>query len=171
MRITAIETYLVRVAPHVRTWLFVKVSTDAGVHGWGEGTLEGKERVVAAAIDAHTLQHGLIGADPRQIERLWQRQYRHGFWRGGAVLGSAISALDQALWDIKGKLAGLPVYELLGGACRDRIKLAVDAAVIDGTGRRGRAAASRPARLPSSSTPVWRGSRRRCGPVARGPIR
>ena len=123
MRITAIETYLVQVAPHVRTWLFVKVSTDAGVHGWGEGTLEGKERVVAAAIDSHARQHDLIGADPRQIERLWQRQYRHGFWRGGVVLGSAISALDQALWDIKGKLAGLPVYELLGGACRDRIRL------------------------------------------------
>lgn len=123
MRITAVETYLVQVAPRLRTWLFVKVSTDRGVHGWGEGTLEGKEQVVATAIGGYARQHGIIGADPRQIERLWQRQYRHGFWRGGVVLGSAISALDQALWDIKGKLAGLPVYELLGGACRDRIRL------------------------------------------------
>jgi galactonate dehydratase len=123
MRITAVDTFLVQIAPHLRTWLFVKVSTDAGVHGWGEGTLEGKERVVATAIATHVHQHALIGADPRQSERLWQRQYRHGFWRGGVVLGSAISAVDQALWDIKGKLAGLPVYELLGGACRDRIRL------------------------------------------------
>jgi galactonate dehydratase len=123
MRITAVDTFLVQIAPQLRTWLFVKVSTDAGVHGWGEGTLEGKERVVAAAIETYTHQHGIIGADPRQSERLWQRQYRHGFWRGGVVLGSAISAIDQALWDIKGKLAGLPVYELLGGACRDRVRL------------------------------------------------
>src|SRR4051794_34857989 len=123
MRITAVETYFTQVAPQLRTWLFVKVSTDAGVHGWGEGTLEGKERVVATAIEGYARQHDIIGADPRQIERIWQRQYRHGFWRGGGVLNSAISAIDQALWDIKGKLAGLPVYELLGGACRDRIRL------------------------------------------------
>lgn len=123
MRITAVETFFTQIVPNLRTWVFVKVSTDQGVHGWGEGTLEGKERVVAAAIDTHVRQHDLIGADPRQIERIWQRQYRHGFWRGGVVLNTAISALDQALWDIKGKIAGLPVYELLGGACRDRIRL------------------------------------------------
>lgn len=123
MRITGVETFFTQIVPNLRTWLFVKVTTDAGVNGWGEGTLEGKEQVVAAAIAGHVRQHNLIGADPRQIERLWQIQYRHGFWRGGAVLNSAISALDQALWDIKGKLAGLPVYELLGGACRDRIRL------------------------------------------------
>ena len=123
MRITAVETFFTQIEPNLRTWVFVKVSTDQGVHGWGEGTLEGKERVVASAIDTHVQQHDLIGADPRQIERLWQRQYRHGFWRGGVVLNSAISAIDQALWDIKGKLAGMPVYELLGGACRDRIRM------------------------------------------------
>ncbi|MFN8513812.1 MAG: galactonate dehydratase [Thermomicrobiales bacterium] len=123
MRITGVETFFTQIEPNLRTWVFVKVSTDAGVHGWGEGTLEGKEQIVAAAIEGHVRQHQLIGADPRQIERLWQIQYRHGFWRGGVVLNTAISAIDQALWDIKGKLAGLPVYELLGGACRDRIRL------------------------------------------------
>jgi len=129
MRITDIETFFVKVAPHVRIWLFVKVSTDAGVHGWGEGTLEGKEQVVAAAIHGYAEQHGIIGMDPRQIERIWQVQYRHGFWRGGVVLNSAISAIDQALWDIKGKLAGMPVYELLGGAVRDRIRMYTHVAI------------------------------------------
>src|SRR4051794_24905621 len=90
MRITGIETYFVKIAANLRTWLFVKVTTDAGVHGWGEGTLEGKERVVAAAIEGYAVQHGIIGMDPRQIERIWQVQYRHGFWRGGVVLNSAI---------------------------------------------------------------------------------
>ena len=123
MQITQIETFFVQVAPHLRTWLFVKVSTDEGIHGWGEGTLEGKEETVAAAVHNYSTQHGIIGMDPRQIERIWQIQYRHGFWRGGVVLNSAISAIDQALWDITGKLAQLPVYQLLGGACRDRMQL------------------------------------------------
>ena len=129
MRITNIETFMVQVAPGLRTWLFVKVSTDEGVHGWGEATLEGKERTVATAIHNYAEQHGIIGADPRQIERLWQVQYRHGFWRGGVVLNSAISGIDLALWDIKGKLAGMPVYELLGGAVRDRIRLYTHVAI------------------------------------------
>jgi galactonate dehydratase len=129
MRITEIKTYMVRVAPNVRTWLFVKVETDAGIHGWGEATLEGKERAVATAIQGYAEQHRIIGMDPRQIERIWQVQYRHGFWRGGVVLNSAISGIDQALWDIKGKIAGLPVYELLGGAVRDRFRLYTHVAI------------------------------------------
>ena len=129
MKITNIETFFVQIAPRLRTWLFVKVSTDEGVHGWGEGTLEGKEQIVAAAIRGYAEQHGIIGMDPRQIERIWQVQYRHGFWRGGEALNSAISAIDQALWDIKGKLAGMPVYELLGGAVRDRIRMYTHVAI------------------------------------------
>ncbi len=129
MRITNIETFFVQIAPKLRTWLFVKVSTDAGVHGWGEATLEGKEMTTATAIHNYAEQHGIIGADPRQIERIWQIQYRHGFWRGGVVLNSAISGIDQALWDIKGKLAGMPVYELLGGAVRDRIRMYTHVAI------------------------------------------
>lgn len=73
--------------------------------------------------------------DPRQIERIWQVQYRHGFWRGGVVLNSAISAIDQALWDIKGKLAGMPLYELLGGAVRDRIGMYTHVAIGLQTGQ------------------------------------
>ena len=129
MRITNIETFFVQIAPRLRTWLFVKISTDAGVHGWGEGTLEGKEQIVASAIRGYAEQHGIIGMDPRQIERIWQVQYRHGFWRGGVALNSAISAIDQALWDIKGKLAGMPVYDLLGGAVRDRIRMYTHVAI------------------------------------------
>jgi galactonate dehydratase len=120
---------MVRVAPKVRTWLFVRVETDSGIHGWGEATLEGKERAVATAIQGYAEQHRIIGMDPRQIERIWQVQYRHGFWRSGVVLSSAISGIDQALWDIKGKIAGLPVYELLGGAVRDRIRLYTHVAI------------------------------------------
>lgn len=69
MRITAVETFFTQIVPNLRTWVFVKVWTDAGVHGWGEGTLEGKERVVAAAISTHVQQHNLIGADPRQMKK------------------------------------------------------------------------------------------------------
>lgn len=128
MRITDVQTFLCKIQPNIRTWLFVKVVTDDGVHGWGEGTVEGKEMSVAQAIRDYADQH-VIGRDPRQIERIWQMQYRHGFWRGGVILNSAISAIDQALWDITGKLANLPIYQLLGGACRDRIKLYTHAAI------------------------------------------
>lgn len=119
MRISAVRPFLMRAAE--RNWLFVKVETDAGLHGWGEATLELKERTVAEAI--REVEPFLLGQDPTRIEHLWQLLYRHGFWRGGVVLLSAFSGIDQALWDLTGKAYGQPVYRLLGGPVRDRIRL------------------------------------------------
>ncbi len=103
-----------------RNWLLVKVLTDEGVHGWGEGTLEGHEKAVEQGV--HHLFPRIEGKDPTRIEHIWQIMYRHGFWRGGMVMGSAMSAIDMALWDITGKVYGQPVYKLLGGAVRDRVR-------------------------------------------------
>ena len=114
------------VIPHVlfagRTNLiFVEVRTDAGIIGVGEASLEGKtEAVVGAILDVRDY---LIGQDPTRIEHHWQMIYRHSFWRGGMVVGSAISGIEQALWDILGKALGVPVYELLGGRVRDKVRL------------------------------------------------
>ncbi|MDA0839246.1 MAG: galactonate dehydratase [Planctomycetota bacterium] len=118
MKITELKTYLVNNG--VRGYVFLKMETDEGIHGWGEGTLESKERAVVATI--HDMKHHVIGEDPTRIEYLWQCLRRHGFWRGGVVTNTALSAMDQALWDITGKAFGQPVYKLLGGACRDRIR-------------------------------------------------
>jgi galactonate dehydratase len=106
----------------LRNWLFVKVTTDvAGLIGWGEATLEWKTRAVAGAIE--DLAPLLVGADPYRIEHLWQGQHRWQFFQGGVVTMSAISGIDQALWDIKAKALGVPVYELIGGATRDRVRM------------------------------------------------
>lgn len=116
MKITKIETY------HVKPrWLFVKISTDEGIEGWGEPDLEGKTTVVEEAVKVCAYQ--IIGQDPMNIEHLWQIMYRGAFYRGGAILVSAISGIEQALWDIKGKKLGVPVWQLLGGKCRDRIRM------------------------------------------------
>jgi len=104
-----------------RNWLFVKVETDSGLHGWGEASLELKEGAVAAAVEE--MKPHLIGQDPTRIEHCWQALFRHGFWRGGVVLNSVVSGIDQALWDLTGKAYGVPVYQLLGGAVRDRVRL------------------------------------------------
>ncbi|MBA3450073.1 MAG: galactonate dehydratase [Chloroflexia bacterium] len=114
------------VIPHVlfagRTNLiFVEVRTDAGITGLGEASLEGKTEAVVGAIN--DVADYLIGEDPTRIEHHWQTIYRHSFWRGGVVIGSAISGIEQALWDILGKALGVPVYELLGGRVRDRVRL------------------------------------------------
>jgi galactonate dehydratase len=119
VKISAIKNLFMRVAR--QTWHWVEVETDAGIVGVGEASLEGRELTVAAAVDE--LSRYLVGQDPGQIEHHWQRLHRHGFWRGGVVLNSAISAIDQALWDIKGKKLGVPVYELLGGPTRQRVRL------------------------------------------------
>ncbi len=103
-----------------KNWLFVKIHTDEGVHGWGEGTLEGQEKTVKEAIQL--FGERIIGEDPLQIERLWQILYRHGFWRGGVVLNSALGAIDIALWDILGKTLNCPIYQLFGGAIRKKIR-------------------------------------------------
>lgn len=113
MRIERIETFLV--PPR---WLFVRVEAG-GMVGWGEASLEGHGEAVAGAFEA--LRDRFLGADARRIEDIWQIAYRGGFYRGGAVLMSALSGLDQALWDLKGKALGVPAWELLGGRVRDRI--------------------------------------------------
>lgn len=102
-------------------WLFLKVETDEGISGWGEPVIEGKADSVLAAVEE--MEEYLIGRDPKQVEDIWQTLYRGGFYRGGPILSSAISGIDQALWDIKGKALGVPVYELLGGKVRDKMKV------------------------------------------------
>lgn len=114
---------ITRIEPlHLRPrWLVVRVHTDTGVVGLGEATLEGRCLTVEAAL--HEMSRWLVGQDPRRIEHIWQHLYRGGFYRGGPVLTSALSGIDQALWDILGKHLNTPVYQLLGGAVRDRIRL------------------------------------------------
>jgi len=102
-------------------WLFLKITTDEGVEGWGEPVVEGRADTVAAAV--REMGEYLVGADPTRIEDLWQTLYRGGFYRGGPILMSAISGIEQALWDISGKMAGLPVHRMLGGAVRDRMRV------------------------------------------------
>ena len=115
MKITALKTYIV--APR---WLFLKVETDEGISGWGEPVLEGHAETLAAKITE--LSDFVIGLDPRRIEDIWQMLYRNGCYRGGPVLMTAISGLDTALWDIKGRALGVPIYELLGGPVRDTVR-------------------------------------------------
>lgn len=113
-RIARIESFLV--PPR---WLFIRIETDDGLVGWGEASLEGHAEAVAGALES--VRDRLIGAEADRIEDAWQTLYRLGFYRGGPVLMSAISGVDQALWDIKGKRLGVPVWQLLGGRVRDRI--------------------------------------------------
>jgi galactonate dehydratase len=122
MVIASVEPIVVDVES--RNWLFVVVETDEGVSGVGEGSLPGHPLAVAAAVEEY--REYVIGQDPARIQHLWQLMYRQPFFRSGAVTLSAMSAIEQALWDIKGKVAGLPVYELLGGRCHDRVKLYVN---------------------------------------------
>jgi len=102
-------------------WLFLKVTTDDGLIGWGEPIVEGRAETVKTAVEE--LSDYLIGKDAGQIEDLWQVMYRGGFYRGGPILTSAMSGIEQALWDIKGKRFGVPVYELLGGAVREKMRV------------------------------------------------
>ena len=116
MQITSLELF--KVAPR---WLFLKIMTDDGVCGWGEPVIEGRADTVEAAVKE--LSSYLIGRDPFQIEDIVQTLYRGGFYRGGPILSSAISGIEQCLWDIKGKALNVPVYELLGGSVRDKIQV------------------------------------------------
>ncbi|MBF9254737.1 galactonate dehydratase [Pontibacter sp. 172403-2] len=102
-------------------WLFLKIETDEGITGWGEPVIEGKAATVKAAVDE--LMEYLVGKDPMHIEDHWNVMYRAGFYRGGPILMSAIAGIDQALWDIKGKFFGAPIYQLLGGKARDTMKV------------------------------------------------
>lgn len=115
MRVTEYTTYMV--PPR---WLFLRIGTSDGTVGWGEPVVEGKAATVERAVDE--LMSGVVlGADPHAIGDIWQRMYRGGFYRGGPILMSAIAGIDQALWDIKGKLLGAPIHTLLGGPLRERI--------------------------------------------------
>jgi len=116
MKITRLETILVK-----PRWLFLKMHTDAGLVGYGEPVVEGRAKTVATAVSE--LEEYLIGQDPRRVTHHWQAIYRHAFYRGGPVLTSALSGVEQAMWDILGKSLGVPVYQLLGGACRDRVRV------------------------------------------------
>ncbi|MCZ2150578.1 MAG: galactonate dehydratase [Bryobacterales bacterium] len=120
MKITAIKTLVVNA--RMRNWILVKVETDQpGLYGWGEATLEWKTKGVVGSVE--DLSVLLIGQDPRRVEHIWQMMHRQYFWRGGIVTMTAMSGIDQALWDIKGKEAGKPVCELLGGPVRDTLRL------------------------------------------------
>lgn len=103
-----------------RNFVTLKITTDEGVVGWGDGTLNGRELAVASYLTDHVCPL-LVGRDPQKIEDTWQYLYRGAYWRRGPVTMSAIGAVDMALWDIKGKLAGMPLYQLLGGAARDGV--------------------------------------------------
>jgi galactonate dehydratase len=135
MKIVRIETFLL--PPR---WLFLRVETDEGIVGWGEPIVEGRAETVATAIGE--LSELLIGADPRPIEDHWQVLAKGGFYRGGPVLSSALAGIDQALWDIKGKALGVPVYELLGGPVRERVRVYrwIGAPGADGLAESGREA-------------------------------
>ena len=114
VKITNVKVFGVSLTPNSdRPYVFAKLETDAGLIGWGEGTLEGKAAAVMACIN--DFRELIIGADPMQSEHHWQSMYVHSFYRAGPVIGSAISAIDQAMWDLRGKILGLPVYKLLGG--------------------------------------------------------
>ncbi len=116
MKITNVNTYYVR-----PRWGFVEIETDEGLTGWGEAVLEGHCDAVLACVNEY--KPYLIGKDPMNIEDIDETIYRAGFYRGGGVLMSAISGIDQCLWDIKGKFFGAPVWQLMGGKCRDRIRV------------------------------------------------
>jgi galactonate dehydratase len=114
LTITKLETFI-----HRNSWVFVKITTDAGIVGWGEML---KDKSKACAAEAQEMAAYLVGKDPRPITQHWQAIYRHGFYRGGPILTAVLSGIDMALWDIKGKALGMPVHELLGGPTRNKIR-------------------------------------------------
>jgi len=116
LKITKLETFLVK-----PRWLFLKIHTNAGITGLGEPITEGRALTCQTAVKE--IEPYLIGKDPRPVAHHWQAIYRHAFYRGGPILTSALSGIDQALWDIKGKALGVPVYELLGGPTRSRVRV------------------------------------------------
>jgi L-alanine-DL-glutamate epimerase-like enolase superfamily enzyme len=122
LKITGLRTFVVYVGG--LNWVFCKVSTNQGITGLGEGSVTSKEATMAQAIMEH--ERYLLGKDPTQIELLWQAMFRYPRWRGGPILNSAVSAVEIALWDILGQALGVPIYQLLGGAARNRIRMYKD---------------------------------------------
>src|SRR3954462_6513477 len=117
MRITAVKGFPVKVGH--RNCFIVKIETDAGISGLGEGGISGRELAMRGALEHFA--GFLVGMDPRRIEHIWQTLYRGQYFEGGKILGATISAIDIALWDILGQSLGVPVYQLLGGACRQSV--------------------------------------------------
>ncbi len=124
LKITKLEMFLVK-----PRWLFLKIHTNAGIVGYGEPITEGRALTCREAV--MEVEPYLIGKDPRRVAHHWQAIYRHAFYRGGPILTSALSGIDQALWDIKGKALGVPVYELLGGPTRERVRVYAHAGTPD----------------------------------------
>src|SRR6267378_1315549 len=124
LKITSLKTFVVNVGSV--NWVFCKVYTNQGLIGLGEGSVTSKEATVSQAIMEH--ERFLLGKDPTDIELLWQGMFRYPRWRGGPILNSAISAVEIALWDILGQALGAPIYKLIGGAARKRIRLYKDVA-------------------------------------------
>lgn len=122
MKVTDVKTFVVDC--YRTNWVFVKVYTDEGITGVGEATLEYKEKALLGAVE-HIKEY-LVGKDPRTIERHYQDIYRDAYWRGGAVLMSALSAVEMALWDILGKSLNVPVYQLLGGKANEKVRIYVN---------------------------------------------
>ena len=122
LKITGLKTFVVNAGS--LNWVFCKVYTNAGLVGLGEGSVTSKEATIAQAIMEH--ERFLVGKDPTDIELLWQGMFRIPRWRGGPVLNSAISAVEIALWDILGQALGVPIYKLLGGAARTRMRMYLD---------------------------------------------
>src|SRR2546425_1260619 len=122
LKITGLKTFIVNVGSV--NWVFAKVSTEQGLTGLGEGSVTSKEATLSQAIMEH--ERFLVGKDASDIELLWQAMFRYPRWRGGPILNSAISAVEIALWDIAGKALGVPIYKLLGGAARKRVRLYKD---------------------------------------------
>ncbi|HKA00166.1 MAG TPA: enolase C-terminal domain-like protein, partial [Candidatus Solibacter sp.] len=122
LKITGLKTFVVNAGS--LNWVFCKIFTNDGLVGLGEGSVTSKEATVAAAIMEH--ERFLIGKDPSDIEFLWQSMFRVPRWRGGPILNSAISAVEIALWDILGQALGVPIYKLLGGAARNRVRMYLD---------------------------------------------
>jgi len=120
MKITDVKTVVVNA--EMRNWVFTKVETDVpGLFGWGEASLEWKTRSLVGTIE--DMKQMVLGEDPRNIEHIYQKMYRQSFWRMGVIGMSAISSIEQALWDIAGKDLGVPVYRLLGGKVRDKVRM------------------------------------------------
>lgn len=122
MKVTDVKVFVVDC--YRTNWVFVKVYTDGGIEGVGEGTLEYKERALTGAIE-HIREY-LLGKNPLDIEKHWHDIYRDAYWRGGPVLMSALSAVEMALWDILGKKLSVPVYQLMGGRVRDKVRIYVN---------------------------------------------
>src|SRR5437016_8254124 len=122
LKITGIKTFVVNAGSV--NWVYCKVYTNQGLIGLGEGSVTSKEATVAQAIMEH--ERYLLGKDPTDIELHWQAMFRYPRWRGGPILNSAISAVEIAMWDISGQALGVPIYKLLGGAARKRVRMYKD---------------------------------------------